>query len=398
MNLSDKELDKKIQEYLSKKEMVLPESYTKMVKSQLSRCCEKSEKKDDRKKFFKKETITWKQVAAIFVVICTVMGGSIGAHAAINYIQERMNNLSQEEKDTLAEQAILSDTDSFSREFTEEESERLELLSMKYMQEGLYPEDDLLQISNENELVADRICFVADTSTFYLPEGAIDDEQLLELIDFYHKRDYSVTSQDVTKEYQKIDEISHKDAQEQAASTLERVFKIHTDSMKIETEYDQATDFNGDTFSMDYINFIDKIDRKQYTVTVDLQTGYIRDISFVKSDESNYSKTQKEAPELYQELFTDAEKMAFDYLKEGSAWSKNQIEYIANEDGILDTGIVNYVFQNERKEYCIVSYSCSQECFYQIRYFTNEEKEARDLQIQEQIEMRHLKKVVVDMK
>lgn len=43
--------------------------------------------------------------------------------------------------------------------------------------------------------MSDQICFLAQDSIFYLPEKALNDEQMLELIDFYAKRDYSVTAQ-----------------------------------------------------------------------------------------------------------------------------------------------------------------------------------------------------------
>ena len=60
-------------------------------------------------------------------------------------------------------------------------------------QKGLFPEGNILQISDKSEIVSDQICFLAQDSTFYLPEMALSDEQMLELIDFYAKRDYSVT-------------------------------------------------------------------------------------------------------------------------------------------------------------------------------------------------------------
>ena len=68
-------------------------------------------------------------------------------------------------------------------------------LAEKYKTEGLFPEGNILQISDKSEIVSDQICFLAQDSTFYLPEMALSDEQMLELIDFYAKRDYSVTAQ-----------------------------------------------------------------------------------------------------------------------------------------------------------------------------------------------------------
>ena len=68
-------------------------------------------------------------------------------------------------------------------------------LAEKYQTEGLFPDGSILQISDKSEIVSDQICFLVQNSAFYLPEKALNDEQMLELIDFYAKRDYSVTAQ-----------------------------------------------------------------------------------------------------------------------------------------------------------------------------------------------------------
>ena len=71
--------------------------------------------------------------------------------------------------------------------------QRMNELAERYQTEGLFPDGSILQISDQSEIVPDQICFLAQASTFYLPEKALSDEQMLELIDFYAKRDYSVT-------------------------------------------------------------------------------------------------------------------------------------------------------------------------------------------------------------
>lgn len=80
--------------------------------------------------------------------------------------------------------AAKADADTFSRELSEKEQKRLNELAEKYKTEGLFPERNILQISDKSEIVSDQICFLAQDSTFYLPEMALSDEQMLELIDF----------------------------------------------------------------------------------------------------------------------------------------------------------------------------------------------------------------------
>ena len=69
-------------------------------------------------------------------------------------------------------------------------------LAEAYQTEGKFPEGEIVRIASEDEILPDRVCFLPDTSTFYLPETEMTDEDLLEIIDFYCKRDYSIMEQE----------------------------------------------------------------------------------------------------------------------------------------------------------------------------------------------------------
>ena len=98
-----------------------------------------------------------------------------------------------------------------------------------------------MQISDKSEIVSDQICFLVQDSIFYLPEKALNDEQMLELIDFYAKRDYSVTAQgqkdaDITNaSVDDVTEISQEEALEKASTLLEQLYRIDTDTLAVET-------------------------------------------------------------------------------------------------------------------------------------------------------------------
>ena len=107
----------------------------------------------------------------------------------------RSETSEKEQGSFIGRSAAKADADTFSRELSQKEQKRLNELAEKYQTEGLFPDGSILQISDKSEIVSDQICFLAQNSTFYLPEKALNDEQMLELIDFYAKRDYSVTAQ-----------------------------------------------------------------------------------------------------------------------------------------------------------------------------------------------------------
>ena len=186
-------------------------------------------------------------------------------------------------------------------------------LAEKYQTEGLFPDGSILQISDQSEIVPDQICFLAQASTFYLPEKALSDEQMLELIDFYAKRDYSVTAQgqkeaDITDSADDVTEISQEEVVEKASALLERLYGVNADTLTIKTEHDQASDGNGETFTTDHITYRDEAAGISYLVSVNLQNGEIRTVSVQKDTGSNYSKEIAENATQYQELFSGSRK------------------------------------------------------------------------------------------
>lgn len=81
--------------------------------------------------------------------------------------------------------------DSYSRPLTDSEKNRLEELRQAYLEEGYFPKRELAMLDSP-EKYKKGVAFYAARSTFFLPEEEMTDEELLELIDFREKRDYSL--------------------------------------------------------------------------------------------------------------------------------------------------------------------------------------------------------------
>ncbi|BBF41350.1 hypothetical protein lbkm_0024 [Lachnospiraceae bacterium KM106-2] len=147
------------------------------------------------------------RVAVAAIAICVLAGSGIGTTAAVKYFkteahclkypEERMKKVPKEKKDKYVEdlQEAPVDCDFYSREFTKKEDARMEVLTKKYESKKLYPKGSLLQIKSKKEVDPDKVCFLAKISTFYLPERKLTDEELLQVIDFYYTRDYSLNEQ-----------------------------------------------------------------------------------------------------------------------------------------------------------------------------------------------------------
>ena len=100
--------------------------------------------------------------------------------------------------------------DSYIREYTEEERNRMSELYTQY-QQGVFPEGELPQVDSVEEAEALELCYLTTTSSFYLPDRELTDEELLQLIDFEVKRNYALKKR-YEEEY--ADEIAAKEQAE----------------------------------------------------------------------------------------------------------------------------------------------------------------------------------------
>ena len=394
--LSDEQMDREIREHVEKHPVILPEDYQTMVQNQIKKCCEGEMSMSQNKQRKKK------MIAAACMILCIGVCGAGGVRAGMNYAKQRVEKTSEKEQEALWMDAAKADADTFSRELSKKEQQRMNELAEKYQTEGLFPDGSILQISDQSEIVPDQICFLAQASTFYLPEKALSDEQMLELIDFYAKRDYSVTAQgqkeaDITDSADDVTEISQGEVVEKASALLERLYGVNADTLTIKTEHDQASDGNGETFTTDHITYRDEAAGISYLVSVNLQNGEIRTVSVQKDTGSNYSKEIAENATQYQKLFPEAEKMAYAYMEENAVWVEKQIEYMRDEKQMLGTGIVNYIFVTDT-DACVISYSCTQQYFYQVREFSKDELDSYLSDEKEQGAMRNLEQVITEVK
>jgi len=190
---------------------------------------------------------------------------------------------------------------------------------------------------------------------------------------------------------------NQEEALEKASTLLEQLYGIDTDTLAVETEYDQALDGNGEIFTTDHITYRDEAAGISYMVSVNLQNGEIKTVSAEKDTGSNYSKEIAENAAQYQGLPLDAEKMAHAYMGENAVWTAKQIEYMRDEKQMLGTGIVNYIFVTDA-DTCVISYSCAQQYFYQVRQFSKDELDSYLSDEKEQGALRSLEQIIADVK
>ena len=185
-------IDRKIRKMAETERMTVPESLDAKVEKILDGLeTEKADNNTDGKRVnqtvrhygFRRIVIP----AAACLLLASVTVTASGLYRA------RMESMNHEKLETYFSGLQDADVaaDSYSRPLTDGEKNRLEELRQAYLEEGYFPQKELAMIDSP-EKYKKGVAFYAARSTFFLPEEEMTEEELLELIDFREKRDYSL--------------------------------------------------------------------------------------------------------------------------------------------------------------------------------------------------------------
>lgn len=132
------------------------------------------------------------KAAALFAALIMLL--SITATAAAGLLRQRMEEMNREKMEEYFVQIYTTKTgmDNYNRPYTLTEQERMDELLEAYQEQGVFPRGELTMIDAPDEYRGKGVAFLKSTSTFFFPEEEMDDEELLQILDFYHKRDYSL--------------------------------------------------------------------------------------------------------------------------------------------------------------------------------------------------------------
>ena len=244
------------------------------------------------KKRLKKKKHSFSNVVVAAMIVVSLSGVlSIPVHAFVNsLIQERMEQVPKEEMtaliDDLQDQRV--GEDGFTRAYTEEEERKMAELAQKY-QEGTFPEGELVQTESIEEAERLGFCFLVSNSTFYLPDRELKEEEMLQIIDFYAKRDYALTEQykeehadEIAK--QKEDEeqkkavviksggITEEEAVEIAKKWLLKIYDITEEGLEIDHYFSNDAPIKGKA-EIYHVNWRDFSSEQNYSFYIDAKDG-----------------------------------------------------------------------------------------------------------------------------
>ena len=190
--MRDDYIDRKIRKMAESERMTVPESLDAKVEKILDGLeTAKADNNTDGKRVnqtvrhygFRRIVIP----AAACLLLASVTVTASGLYRA------RMESMNHEKLETYFSGLQEADVaaDSYSRPLTDSEKNRLEELRQAYLEEGYFPKRELAMLDSP-EKYKKGVAFYTARSTFFLPEEEMTDEELLELIDFREKRDYSL--------------------------------------------------------------------------------------------------------------------------------------------------------------------------------------------------------------
>lgn len=338
--------DAKMKQRIFEEEVKVPDSYFKRVRLALENLPEEGTTGNSKIK-----TRRFKYATAAAAGICLLLSGT--AYATVNYVQQRMQSLDEDAKREIADftQSYAADVDAYSRELTDGEREKMEALMQDYMSQGKFPEKELTVVAQKELADGDTVTFAAEESMFILPERTLTDEELLQIIDFWFKRDYSLMtgSEAVSESLADEDNETLTKAEERAKAVIQKIYEIDIDSLTVSAE-----DGGNGTYRIE----ISGSELGRYMALYQTETDRITEVWCVSdvADSGQISKTDEEA-------FAEQGKQIaeiIDQIDAEAAISEVYCDYTTTEDGMLARETISYLYILQNGECYVVKYSSAE--------------------------------------
>lgn len=332
-------------------------------------------------------------VIIVFAIICIF---SIPTIAAVDYVKERMLKLDKEDQkkyqDTV--ETTVEDTEAvtYSRALREREEQRYKELFEAYEGTGTFPENELQIFNTVHDMklaeVTKEECvvYVTETRTIYLPDRSLTDEEFLQIIDFYHKADYSLQQSEVAKQAKEKqrelenatpsqEAISEEQAAKRATHYMKAMFNVN--SSDIQVDYGETDISEGDG---DYMcSYVD--DTITYTVVLQSATGTLTSIDRKEAGVDYYAEAAPIDEELFITKAKEAKSLFYKLYGEATEIASITCSYRKDENNNVPYGNVLYYVEFVDGNAGRFSYNINQDMFWQMIFFPHY-REMRDAEAQ----------------
>ena len=341
-----KKFDKKMFELAKDENVKVPENLNERIANIIENLPEKQVERRTKIKF--------KTAIVVTAAIITLM--SVTAGATIDKFSKRMNDMSDKEKEKMVSDEYKSNAEcnSYTRDLSETEKARIVELRKAYENEGVFPKDSVQVIDNIDEAKKGKISFVTKTRTFVVPDGEMTDEELLEIVDYEYKSNYSLiqknrNQENITEngEYGKSvadDKVSSDETISNAKKVLNNIFDYDTQKWKATVETLDNDEYD--------VTLSDKKNNR-FVVSINAKTTEWTCITDINEEEN--SDSIKINKEKYGEQYSEIEKIVKDKMDLWESVNKITCVYGITKDNTLNHGNVKYEIELQNsKTYTII--------------------------------------------
>ena len=283
---------------------------------------------------------------AVFAVIVFVSVGIVGNSSSdLDTRMEQMSDTEVAKYNEITQKAKV-DADTYTREFTAEERQRMDELKMEYVSEGGYPAGNLLLLNTVSEWDGDTPAFAMLTSTFCVPDRELRDEELLEFMEFIYKREHSLEEMNATEAGQVPDATDDVEGE-----LLEKSAKAVTETLGIDvSELEIHVQRVGD--DKEYLITYREQNQNVCQVFVSVETGDVMEVSDMSL--RAYGETKFEKSYIDEGLEQILESLSSGVWK-GAEVEHVTVEYYLDEtNNMLHDGSIRYLVELSDGS----SYSC----------------------------------------
>ncbi len=199
----------------------------------------------------------------LLLAACITLLSGMTVLAASSLWQQRMEAMNREE----VEEYFLSIAESgapsfrYSRPMNGEENDLFQQLTVAYEEGGIFPEGCVTMLSEVEEYKGKGVGYHITSGTFFLPEE-LSEEELLQMIDFYHKAEFAV---------QKV--AAQVEAGEIEVPQSEEVIETPAESEEVVKEPVVMQDFEALNEAVEYYQFM--VPSEEFALKVATGTEYM---------------------------------------------------------------------------------------------------------------------------
>lgn len=261
-----------------------------------------------------RQTFRLPRAAVAAMVCCILLGTTVAAMEMVSLYRQRMEEMGKQEIEDLYQLADVGEADSLSRPYTAEEGARYQALTEEYEKNGRFPERTVTILMGADSYNGQGVAIDASTRTVYLPERALSDEELLEIIDYQHKIIYSIYEKNQERILAKGDWESRMVAMTDAE--VDRIYLVYCAS------------------------------------NLETGGGYSRELSQAESQRYKELKEQYENEGVYPEQELNIIKTLDEYAGSGVAFCEENSKYCLPDDGLSDMELLQVIDFEHKIDYC----------------------------------------------